>query len=292
MVDIKDFKNITPSDRDIIYPYLMDNKFQCCEFSFNNLVIWGDSYQIKWMIYKKRLILYLGVFGYAYMPLGEPFTAEELKAISDSILSQGGSGSLINFAKEYISEIINVEEYFTVESNMDSADYLYSTEKLFNLSGKKLSKKRNLIRQFEKIYPDYKSEMLTKKLMEDCVRLTEMFKVGTSSSLDAEKIAFSNAERHFDDLKCEGIVLSVNDQVVAFSFFSQVNRDTYCINFEKSLYEFKGASQMINFKTAEYLLDKCKYINREQDLGIPGLRKAKLSYSPEELLVPLTLEPK
>jgi uncharacterized protein len=289
--NINAFKRVTPTDRKTLAPYLYNNPFRCCEFSFNNLVIWGDSYQMKWNIFEDRLILSLGDF-FPYMPLGKPFSAEQLKEISDSIISQGGAGSFIHFSQDYISATPELDKYFYVESDEDDNDYLYQTEKLFELSGKKLSKKRNLIRQFEKLFPEYECKKLTKELMRECIEFSDGISNGISSSLDTEKDALANAEKYFNELECEGLVLLVEEKIVAFSFFSPINSDTYCVNFEKSLNEFKGASQMINFKTAKYLIGKCKYINREQDLGLPGLRKAKRSYSPYEMILPLTLKVK
>jgi hypothetical protein len=99
------------------------------------------------------------------------------------------------------------------------------------------------------------------------------------------KIAFDR----FDALGLAGVMVTVGKEPVAFSVFNRLTRNTCDILFEKANMAFKGAAQVINQETARYLKDKCHYLNREQDLGVPGLRQAKLSYVPSALMIPHTL---
>jgi len=110
-----------------------------------------------------------------------------------------------------------------------------------------------------------------------------------AKDLEDEFTAIERAFENFDRLGFEGIALWVKNRLVAFCVFSRLNHDTYNIQFEKSDIAFKGAAQVINQETTKYLRNKCVYLNREQDLGIKGLRQAKLSYEPERLIVPQTL---
>ena len=106
-----------------------------------------------------------------------------------------------------------------------------------------------------------------------------------SNSIREEAIVIRKGLESFNSIPLEGIAVYIkNDsgnQLIGFAVYSRLNRDTYTIHFEKVNYSYAGIAQVINWETARVLKDKCKYINREQDLGIPGLRQAKLSYEPE-----------
>jgi hypothetical protein len=164
--------------------------------------------------------------------------------------------------------------------------------KLNELKGKKLHKKRNLISQFKNSYPDYKVHLFKKGYKKEALGLARELMdrhCKPSKTLDQEYGAMQSAMDHFDALDLEGIAIFVNNKLVAFTIFSRLNHSTYDIQFEKADMNFKGASQMINHETAKSLKNKCQYLNREQDLGIKGLRQAKISYDPLQLIIPYTL---
>ena len=105
-----------------------------------------------------------------------------------------------------------------------------------------------------------------------------------------EMTAIEISFHYYDELELDGRVLTVNDRIIAFSVFSRLNSLIYNVQFEKSSFAFKGAAQVINHETAMALLPVCEFVNREQDLGLKGLRQAKMSYAPIKLLIPHTLE--
>ena len=93
-------------------------------------------------------------------------------------------------------------------------------------------------------------------------------------------ISIKKAFSSFELLPLEGIAIYIEDSLVAYSVYSRLNKDVFTIHFEKADYSYQGIAQVINWETAKALQERCMYINREQDLGVPGLRKAKLSYEP------------
>jgi hypothetical protein len=148
------------------------------------------------------------------------------------------------------------------------------------------------VSQFKKYYPNHEVKPITGDLIEktsDYARQLFLNHKDVSETLTEEFQALNRAFKFFEDLHLEGLMLLVNDQPVAFSIFSRLNPTTYDIHFEKADLAIKGAAQMINHETAKCLTNKCDYINREQDLGIPGLRQAKLSYDPDGILINSTL---
>jgi len=196
--------------------------------------------------------------------------------------------------EEFVNQNPQLDQFFIVDENNDYSDYIHSTERLLFLQGKKLRKKRNLISQFLNQNPHYKDSKISKEHFDSCLQLAVKNVVpGDDAEKKEEIIAIKRAFSLFNELELDGRVITVDEKIVAFSVFSKHIDGTYVVHFEKSNKEYVGSAQLINMKTAEYLLDKCEFINREQDLGVPGLRKAKKSYDPDAMLTnyELTLRP-
>jgi hypothetical protein len=264
-----------------------------CEYSFRDLFTWQASFPVSWTIYQSRLLIYESSEDYLLQPVGDYFSAYALREISESFIKKGLSGRISFVAQDCVENAIALEDYFKISVDEGMADYIYLTEKLAELKGK-LSKKKNLVSQFRRNNPKYKCKMLDKHLIKDCKRLLGEWSLGKdldSLTMRQEKTALDVCFKHFDDLNMEGLALFVDDKLLAFSIFSPHGKDTYIVHFEKCDLEVKGAYQTINWETARHLQKKCKYLNREQDLGLPGLRKAKKSYYPELLLKSYFLEP-
>jgi len=209
--------------------------------------------------------------------------------ISDIFISAGEKGDFALIEKDYIDKFkIELEKYFNIEDDYNYADYIYSSEKLAALNGKKLHNKKNLVNQFIKKNPNFTVKNLEPENFKDCFQLAEKWcknknceDLGFSHEKSALSIAFAN----FQALNLEGIIIFVNNQPAAFSIFSRMNAEMYDIHFEKFDSDIKGASQFINFQTAQFLSKKCLWINREQDMGIDSLRYAKQSYYPEHFIL-------
>jgi hypothetical protein len=168
-------------------------------------------------------------------------------------------------------------------------EYIYSTEKLLTLGGKKLRKKKNHISQFQRNYPDYQIRSLDNtRVRRDCLKMTQDLLAENqlaTKSVRQEASVIARGLKHFDRIPLDGVAIYADNsptaRVVCFAVYSRLSPDVYTVHFEKVDYRYTGASQMINRETAKLLKDQCNYINREQDLGIPGLRHAKLSYEPD-----------
>jgi len=266
---------------------------QSCEYNFVNLFCWQQVYNFSWFIHKKRFFIYDGVSNCLFMPLGKPFLPEQLFIMSNHLMDQGLSPNICLTSKSYIDSHPGISQFYLVQEDRDAAEYIYATQSLVQLQGSKLHKKRNLISQFKRRYPDYRIQPvgekelpLIKGFAQDLLSVREP----VTKELKEEFSAVEKAVQHWEKLGLEGLVLTVDDNIAAFCVFSRLNQDTYNIHFEKSNIAFKGSAQVINQETARFLWEKCQYLNREQDLGIPGLRQAKLSYDPHSLLIPYTLK--
>jgi len=282
-------KRLDHSDREIISWYAKKYNQFSCEFSFPSLYLWDDIYHYKLSFFNDWLIVFDTRYDYILMPMGEDIAPSGLLTLSTSLKQDGYSGNISNVPPEFIERHPELGHYYDIENERGLAEYIYSTEKLVALRGKKLRKKKNHISQFLQKYPDYQVRpMDSTAVRKDCLAMFESMLAENqtvSDSIREEATVIRKGFESFDSIPLEGIAIYINNdtesKLVCFSVYSRLNKDIFTIHFEKINYSYRGAAQTINWETAKVLKDKCRYINREQDLGIPGLRQAKLSYEPE-----------
>jgi hypothetical protein len=180
---------------------------------------------------------------------------------------------------------------FDFEESRDDADYVYLTERLSTLSGKKLQPKRNHISRF-KDNPDWRYEDISEENIEDCLIMSkdwcEKYNCEDSQDLDDEYCAVRQALQHYFTLGFDGGLIRREGKVVAFTIGEPLNNSAYVVHIEKAYHDIQGAYPLIN---QEFVLRNCQdytYVNREEDTGDLGLRQAKLSYGPDILLTKYT----
>jgi hypothetical protein len=200
------------------------------------------------------------------------------------------------FLLEYGTELYGMEEYLVTElhktenvviEDRDSFDYLYLRNELADLPGNRFHKKKNRINYFTARH-GYEVHKLSEEHRYGCLQLLDEWgrvaEVEGNRSFELEMDATSEALVLKDILGLEGVVVVVNGVVRAFALGERLNRETVVCHFEKADHFMEGLSQLINREFSRMLFDDCRYVNREQDLGEPGLRNAKLSYHPVELV--------
>jgi hypothetical protein len=178
-------------------------------------------------------------------------------------------------------------QHFTVEPLHDHFDYVYRREDLVRLTGGKYRSKRNHINQLLRFYKAV-YEPLQEKHISDCLTLQEkwcqMNRCEDDLDLLGEDEAIQEILTHYNTLQVQGAVIIIEGRVGAFTIGEQLNSDTAVIHIEKADPEIPGLYSFINQQFCENRWGDVLYINREQDLGIPGLREAKLSYYPDHLV--------
>ena len=193
---------------------------------------------------------------------------------------------MYNVTPEYFAQL---EEWypgrFQIKYDRDSADYVYESEKLATLSGKKLHGKRNHINKFKSLFEDrWSYESMTKDNLEECFQMALKWRAENDCEDDDEKrgemCVALNSLRLFEELHLTGGVLRIDGKVVAFTIGEPICEDTYVVHIEKAYADVQGAYTMINQQFVEHECMNYKYVNREDDTGAEGLRKAKLSYRP------------
>lgn len=285
------FRDITIQDKDTITAYTMNSCRRNCDLSFSNLCSWRFLYHTKFAIINNFLVFkFWAGDELAYMmPVGEGNLEEVLNELIEDARQEGEPFCMLGVCscmREDLEAIMPGQFGFTVDR--DYADYIYLRSDLATLKGKKFQSKRNHINKFRNTYPDYKYSPITKDRIQECLELEAKWckandcdqQEGTGN----ERRALIYALNHFEELGLTGGILHVNGQIVAFTFGMPINKETFGVHVEKADTSIDGAYAMINYEFANHIPEQYIYINREEDLGIEGLRKAKFSYHPETIL--------
>ena len=289
------FSPVTLAAKKIILPQLQANDVFFCDYSFANLFMWGDIFKTSWFCHDERLWIYNGYDDLMLMPVGKALTMPDLVAVSDMLRRQGKSGDFVLVDQDFVKDNPVLGNFFNVKIDLDNGDYIYSSQKLVDLPGNKLHKKRNLINQFLALYPDCVCQPLQASDLATCLDLSEKWcrqRNCRELDFDHETSALKRALGNFSALELQGLKISRGNELFAFSIFSRLSSNMADVHFEKYVPQIKGIGQVINWETAKNLAAEYKYINREQDLGIEGLRQAKKSYSPEYVVSAYFLERK
>lgn len=285
------FKNISIEDGEIIELYLSKYASLCISFfSFSSLMAWKNVYKYQWAVLENTLLLkFCNVEdgrGYLMQPIGEfPLSLQNkiikyARSLDYKLKIYGVSGLFIDTFIEFISNFEQAEH-----RSMDN--YVYLSEDLASLNGGRYQPKRNLIKQFE-TNNNWTAESISIENIPACFEVIN--KIYNIKELDKDSSIFQELEsldfilNNFIKLKQEGILIRINKEPVAFSIYGRLNSLMAVVHYEKAIKEYKGLYQLINRETSKKILQNgYKYINREEDLGIEGLRKAKLSYYPVKM---------
>lgn len=285
------FKRPELEDKPVIDSYFAQAPNRSCEQTFANVYLWSRHYHVKYAVIEDALVFtYEGSnLAFSY-PAG---TKEAVKRALDHLIryseEQGGTLRLYCVMEEDFAQLEAwYPGMFTIEYDRDIADYVYESEKLATLAGKKLHGKRNHINKFKSVYPDWNYEDLTDENVEECFQMALKWRNQNGCEDDPEKNAEMcvslNSLRLYKELGLCGGVLRVNGEIAAFTLGEPVCEDTFVVHIEKAYSEIEGAYPMINQQFVQHVCTDYKYVNREDDTGAEGLRKAKLSYRPAFLI--------
>ncbi|MBI6872107.1 phosphatidylglycerol lysyltransferase domain-containing protein [Clostridium aciditolerans] len=289
-----DFKKLTLEDKQLFNKYLNPYKFLSCEYSFTTLYIWKDACDIQYAIYKESLIIKKKDFegNYYFMqPLG--YKEEDLKELLKCLSQYQKENNMKYIFKdleedfaEKIRSFYKEEQNVYIKEDRDNFDYLYEADKLIKLSGKKLHGKKNHYNSFVKNYDYEVKEIIDGKITDDVINAAEKwFRENNNNDkmLYYETAAIKEIVQNINLFNLKGIAVYVDNQVVAFSLGEKLNDKLAVIHIEKGDMNYRGVYSFINKTFIDMCFSDVKIINREQDLGIEGLRKAKLSYYPFKL---------
>ncbi|HIX99498.1 DUF2156 domain-containing protein [Faecalicatena contorta] len=284
-----DFKRPQLEDKEVISHYFKHHTSRSCERTFVNVFLWARFYNVTFAIIEDTLVFKSedeNSFAFAY-PAGEP---ENVKKALDTLYQysqeRGVPFRLYNVTPDHFEQI---EAWypgrFQIEYNEDLADYVYESEKLCTLAGKKLHGKRNHINKFKSLYEGrWSYETMSGDNVAECFQMALKWRNLNGCDDDPEKnsemCVTLNSLRLFRELELTGGILRVDGQIVAFTIGEPVCSDTFVVHIEKAFPDVQGAYTMINQQFVEHECMDYRYVNREEDTGDEGLRKAKRSYRP------------
>ena len=261
------------------------------DLSFANIYLLREKYGTEIMFHVEHLLRYFGgtarLQGYAFPAGSGDSDAVEtcLKFIENHAKTHQNELKFCLLTEKQAEFLCNrYGERAHVTTDAGDADYLYLRDDLALLPGTKFHKKRTHISKFEREHPEWSFEQLTPENSNEAIQVAEQWLIaqGESPALRHEFKAICTALEQQQQLSLTGGLLRVAGTAVAFSVVSIVNEQMADIHYEKCLPEFREAYTLINRETAKLLTTQ--FINREEDLSIEGLRKAKLSYHPHTVL--------
>ena len=285
------FKNFELKDKKLIESYTKPWNIGCSDLSFANLFIWGADGKMQYVIeddvlYIKLNFKSLPEFFWPPIPKkGSKHDYRELVCRAFEYLENKNIVPVIRNIWEPFKEIIEKScPELDIEPAEIAWDYVYSREKLATLKGKKLHGKRNHINKFMQENPDWEYKKLVPSMYEDCIAVYD----GWKESKDLSEDEFANERRsvvlaltNMEELGLTGGAILLDGKIKAFTVGERLNDDMQLIHIEKADSEINGLFPMIN---QQYVLHECadvQYINREEDMGVEGMRKAKRSYYPD-----------
>ncbi|MBP5800064.1 MAG: DUF2156 domain-containing protein [Prevotella sp.] len=308
------FHHLSLSDREAMQAVTLPSGRRNCNYTFANLVGWQFWYYTEVCVLENAVVLRYTLEGQrAYMVCtSEALSLELIEALFDD---SNGDLMLIGFEDSQVAQLSDRLSFIpfsiSVEPVRDQYDYIYRRTDLADLHGKHLDAKRNHIHRFRAEHPDFEYRPLTPESFDECRQLTETWQgekaaikreqsqacldsaerkqartklKDASDTIDVEKQVMETIFSNWDALGMIGGSIFVDGHMVAFTYGSAVTTDTFDVCVEKADRHVEGAFAIINQQFAEHLPEQYIYLNREEDMGILGLRQAKLSYHPEILL--------
>lgn len=279
-----DFKKPELADRGWIQELYQCSGYRGAEYTFANLYLWSFFYGevAKYRNHLCQKLTYKGMHQYIF-PAGCGDKKPVLERLWQDSREAGKPFVLRSLTEDTMALLQELYPgKFTYEENRNAFDYLYEIDTLCDLAGKKYQAKRNHINRFVEANPSWHTEPVTKDSLDLCRGIAETW-YERHEDVSADRRALEKAMAHFDELGFEGIVLFGEEGPVGFSLGNRISRDTFDVNFEKSFADIQGAYPLVNREFARSVREKypeIRYLNREDDMGLENLRKAKESYHP------------
>lgn len=283
-----DWKEITLADKAAIEDKICASGCHGADYSFANLFIWRKAYKPLIAFCGDRLLVGMPQWSvYAY-PKGDGDVKGSIELLLDEAHGRGEKLVIRGLTDKTLQEFLPLYgDRFEIEEDRDNADYIYSVEKLCELPGRHLSSKRNHIKHFER-NGEWELVPVTEDTEAARAFVDEFYREKNDPELADEAGAIEEMFNNYEALGFIGGLLCQKGEPVAFTAGTKLDNEVFDTHFEKALPGVEGAYTMINREFARLvheLFPEILYFNREEDMGIEGLRRAKESYHPDILLM-------
>lgn len=275
--------------RDKINSYLSAQRIESSELTFLTFYIWRKAFSVKFAEAAGCLVMQFQDKGFPpslRFPLGRGDKKHALEEACEHFIKNGLEPRFYGLTRDMTEELLSLcPNGFTVKPMNDYFDYVYSVERLINLSGSKLHGKRNHVNRFKTMYK-YEYVPVVQGDYDEIMPVYEGWLSGRESDyyLDAEKESIGDTLKNFDVLGCKGAKLYADGRLCAFTIGEPLNGNTAVIHIEKADMKVRGAYPAINQMFLENEWSGFEFVNREDDFGVEGLRRAKKSYHPEFMI--------
>lgn len=273
------FSPLALPDRDEVERFLASTRRPLCEYAFGALFAWQGVYDTRWAVLDERwLLLRYVVDGHARFvcPIGADIDLRPAVDACIRLQQRRGEHPRIDFVPEQVADRLRIGGYSLVEDR-DNADYVYAREDLAELPGRRHHGKRNHVAAFRRAGP-HRFEPLTEENRANALALVERVR----DELHAPDVsALLRGLEHHERLRFMGRLLrGHHGHAVGLALGEPLDADTFVVHFEIADRTYPGAYQALCQLYAQAIPPRFRFVNREQDMGAPGLRRAKLSYHP------------
>ena len=289
-------QKLTCTDKPMFDKFFRSRYYENSGYTFTNFFMWRKMRDYHWAIEDDVLYIFSSneeIFA-AWQPICEPEKMQDaITKILRVVEEQRGDKKFMFVVVEKIfaDELARYPHAeFDITPERDRFDYVYLAQDLISLSGRKFHGKKNHLNAFRKEYPDARYVSITEKIIPKCrEELNNWYEMQRRANPDNAFICYEQAAiheifDHFDAFKLKGGAIMIDNKVVAFTFGERLNSDTAVIHVEKADLNIRGIYAAINQNFVEHEWSDMIYINREEDMGIDGLRRAKESYRPVKLI--------
>ena len=299
-MDIIEFKPIEKSDKPIFDKFFKARYYENAHLNFTNLYMWREPFNIQWSLHND--VIYMISQWHSKVAALQPIGAEDKmqEAIANIIewfktRDKDKNVTIGGIERSFVEELKKFPNAnFEIKANPENFDYVYLADDLINLAGRKYHSKKNHLNSFQKNYPMANYLPITEKIIPKCrEELNRWYELRSPELpndpfLDLESVAINEVLDNFCDFKIKGGAIELDGRIIAFTFGEQLNTDTAVIHVEKADPDIRGAYPAINQGFVANEWSTMKFINREEDMGLDGLRKAKESYKPIKMIEKFT----
>ncbi|MFO7713937.1 DUF2156 domain-containing protein [Desulfosarcina sp.] len=293
------FTQLTHQDYNLYRHYFKNQPYELCAYSLSSIIAWNNQEYTPFGAEFEDAFIVAAEFEtlkknrHLLLPIATQrmYSPEDLVKVANL----AGHSEYWFVPQDYVDHFgkDRVEQFFTVKHHGAYDDYVYRVDDLAGLNGNRYSKKRNLINQFVREYVDpgkVTIDPVNPANAEDCLVFLEEWcrerdcDADDQVDLSCEKQAAINTLNHFDAFDLKGILLRIDGKVSAFGISAPLTREMATLQYEKAFGSIKGLYQYFDNACARMLFNGYTYLNKESDMGIPGLTKAKKSYYPCKLV--------
>lgn len=290
-----EFKRICADDYESYNKYRALDVTYASEGVFATMFIWDKYYNLEVAENGEFFFIRFNIKGKEsafFFPIGKGDLKKAINELWEYSSSKGERLRFLLASRENTDKLLEIHpDKFSAQPDRNCFDYVYLTEKMITLSGKKLHSKRNHLNYFFENYDYEYIEVKEKSLLEECAK--KAYALISAKTKNRNSFELGAMERYFENyfnFNQKGGAIIIDGEIAAMTFGERLNGETALIQIELADEKYRGAYQAINKLFCEKEWKDCLYVNREEDMGIEGLRKAKTSYQPEFLVEKYVIE--